>query len=73
VEVNQSRAVELYTLAADQGDAIAHFNLGLCHEQGRGVEVDRSRAAEFYTLSADLGYARARERLWLMSHSSDQA
>ncbi len=33
-----SKAVEFYTLAANQGNAFAQFNLGYCYYNGEGVQ-----------------------------------
>ena len=44
---------------AEQGSAIAQFNLGLMFEQGKGRPVDLAVAAEWYLRAADGGFARA--------------
>ena len=35
-----------YHMTADQGNANAQFNLGLCYENGDGVNVEYSRSSE---------------------------
>ena len=40
VERDEKHAVELYTLAADQGNINAQFNLGNMYLDGRGVDKD---------------------------------
>ena len=49
-EKDEKRAVELFTLAADQGHPKAQFNLGIMYDEGQGVDKDEKRAFEFYTL-----------------------
>ena len=53
------RALELYTLAADQGSAKARCNLGYMYANGNGVEQDDKRGLEFNTLATDQGHADA--------------
>jgi TPR repeat protein len=42
---------------ADQGDAIAHCNYGLCLRYGKGVSIALRNAAHYFKLSADQGNA----------------
>ena len=58
-----SKAVEFYTLAANQGHANAQYNLGACYYNGEGVAKDLSKAVEFYTLAAKQGDAGAQNSL----------
>jgi hypothetical protein len=44
---------------AEQGSAVAAFNLGLMHQQGKGRDVDLAQAAEWYLRAAEGGFARA--------------
>lgn len=50
---DEKRTVELYTSAADQGHAVAQFNLGCMYKHGQGVDKDEKHAVELYTLAAD--------------------
>jgi hypothetical protein len=52
VERNLTRAAELFTLSADQGDAGAQFSLAWCFFHGVGVIKNETRAVELYSLSA---------------------
>jgi TPR repeat protein len=47
------KAAELFTLAANQGDASALNNLGMIYSNGIGVAQDFNKAAELYTLTAN--------------------
>ena len=46
-------------LGADQGDAEAQFNYGLCLHYGSGVSVDVVSAARYFKLAADQGHVEA--------------
>ena len=46
VEKDPVKAVELYTKAAEAGNARAQCNLGWCYENGVGVEKDPVKAVE---------------------------
>lgn len=45
VDKDEKRAVELFTITAEQGNAVAQYNLGVMYEHGRGVDKDEKRAA----------------------------
>ena len=48
---------------AEQGDAVAQYNLGLMSASGRGVPEDDVEAVRWYRLAADQGYATAQYNL----------
>ena len=48
---------------AEQGDAVAQYNLGIMYDNGRGVIQDYKTAAEWYTRSAEQGHADAQHNL----------
>jgi hypothetical protein len=56
----------LFKVAADQGHAVAQFNLGLMYEHGRGVPQSDKEAAVWYRKAADHGDAGAQFNLGLM-------
>lgn len=56
---DQSEAIRLYSMAADQGIAAAQCNLGYCYDIGDGVDQDKCEAARLYRLAADQGFAAA--------------
>ena len=43
IERNGNLVGELYTLSANQGDARAQYNLGVCYGNGDGVEQDMKK------------------------------
>ena len=58
--------VKWYTLAAEQGDADAQYNLGVMYENGDGVPQDYVRAHMWVNLGASNGVtggAGSRDRL----------
>jgi TPR repeat protein len=50
------QAARLYQQAADQGHAIAQFNLGMCYEHGKGVRYDIGEAVALYLLAIAGGH-----------------
>ena len=51
----ETRAVEMYTLAADQGHASAQFYLGCMYGQGQGVDQSHTEAIEWISKAASQG------------------
>ena len=52
-----------YTQAAEQGDAEAQFNLGVCYDVGDGVQKDPQKAADWYFKAAEQGHPKAQFNL----------
>lgn len=76
------QAVALLHKAAEQGDAIAQFQLGGKYENGyvwEGVSQDYQQALSWYRKAAEQGHAKAQYRLGqifetgLVAHSSESA
>ena len=57
-KADKEDAVE-YRKAADQGDAEAQYDLGLCYELGSGVPKDEVEAVKWYRKAAEQGNADA--------------
>jgi TPR repeat protein len=51
---------------AEQGDAIAQYNLGVMYDKGRGVVQDYGQAVKWYHRAAEQGDADAQIKLGLM-------
>ena len=49
--------------AAEQGDADAQYNLGVCYDNGRGVPQDYAEAVKWYRKAAEQGDADAQYNL----------
>jgi TPR repeat protein len=56
-------ALKLIRPLADQGNALAQFNLGVSYDQGWGVPQDAGEALKWYRLAADQGYSLAQQNL----------
>ena len=59
-------AIREWTPLAEQGDAIAQYNLGVMYDTGRGVPQNYGQAVEWYRLAAEQGYAMAQTSLGAM-------
>ncbi len=44
-----------WRLAAEQGDAVAQYNLGVKYAQGEGVSEDYAEAIKWWRLAAEQG------------------
>lgn len=60
---NSNPTVENYRTAANQGNAIAQYNLGLCYCDGNGVTKDINQAVYWWKKSAMQGVAEAQYNL----------
>lgn len=56
-------AMQQWGPLAEQGHAIAQFNLALLYHSGLGVDLDEARAVSWYKKSAKNGYYKAQEYL----------
>ena len=54
---------------ADQGDAIAQFNLALLYANGEGIPQNDAEAVKWYKRAADQGNAKAQSNLGFMYES----
>lgn len=63
MSADAGEAVKWYRQAADQGDVLAQFNLGVFYETGEGVSVDQEQAINWYRKAAQQGHADAQEAL----------
>lgn len=53
------KAFNLFKPLAEQGDALAQFQVGMMIEQGQGAEVDFASAYQWYMKAAEQGMADA--------------
>ncbi len=56
-------ALKVIRPLAEQGSAMAQFNLGVSYDQGWGVPPDAAEALKWYRLAADQGYSLAQQNL----------
>ncbi|XP_074147778.1 death ligand signal enhancer isoform X1 [Sminthopsis crassicaudata] len=68
---NYEAAYSYFQKAADRGYSKAQFNVGLCHEHGKGTQKDLSKAVFYYQLAAQKGHQMAQYR-YARSLLSDQ-
>ncbi|HIU91462.1 MAG TPA: SEL1-like repeat protein [Candidatus Fimimonas merdipullorum] len=50
-------------MAANQGDAAAQYNLGVCYYNGEGVTQNKAEAARLFKLAAAQGDENAKNAL----------
>lgn len=60
---NYNEAVKWYQKAAEQGNAMAQYNLGVMYANGMGVEGELKIAVEWYRKAANQGHKEAKEAL----------
>jgi TPR repeat protein len=60
---NYREAVRWYRKSAEDGYAIAQYNLGLLYQYGWGVRKNRKKAEKWFQKSADQGLPEAQEKL----------
>ena len=59
-------ALRLWRPLAEEGDALAQYNLGLMYGKGEGVPQDDAEAVKWYRLAAEQGLANAQNSLGVM-------
>jgi TPR repeat protein len=65
VAKDEVEAVKWYRKAAEQNDAEAQYNLGLCYANGQGVAKDEAEAVKWYRKAAEQNDADAQYNLGL--------
>ena len=63
MEQDFNEAVKWFRKAAEQGEYISHYYLGLCYENGEGVPQDKAEAVKWYRKAAEQGDEVAKEAL----------
>ena len=58
-----SNSPDEFRKAAEQGDAVAQFNLGICYHEGNGVSADKVEAMNWFRKAAEQGFAEAQYNL----------
>ena len=62
------KAISWSTKAAEHGNVVAQYNLGVCYYYGEGVNQDYSKAYALFTKAAEQGYAEAQDALSRLGH-----
>ena len=73
VAKDSAEAVLWSRKGAEQGNALAQYQLGVSLAEGRGVAADREQALKWLTLSARQGLEPARDYLWTYGNISVEA
>jgi TPR repeat protein len=69
---SDTKAIELYEMAAKRGQATAQYHLGLYYKQGsHGLTQSSKRAVEYYTLAAEQGHIESQTNLGYMYRDGD--
>lgn len=63
---NYAEAVKWYRKSAEQGNAVAQYNLGNCYYDGNGVPQSYEGAVKWLRKAAEQGVADAKEELDMM-------
>jgi TPR repeat protein len=63
---NYAKALQEFSILAEQGNSSAMFYLGVMHEEGLGVFRDYHQALKWYTRAAKQGETRAQNNLGVM-------
>ena len=61
-----AQAAAWYRKAADQGHAVAQYNLGVLYRDGEGVPKDLAQAVAWFRKAADQGNAAAQNNLGVL-------
>ena len=70
---NYTRAIELYSMAADTGNPRAQLELGFLYYTGQGVEQDFSKAYEWFQEAALNNYNMAQYNLGIMWYTGNNS
>lgn len=71
VSKNLKEAVKWIRLAAEQGNALAQFNLGISYKNGQGIPWSIVEAFKWIRLAAEQGFAEAQYTLGLMYYRGE--
>lgn len=63
VRIPSREEIEQWMTKAEQGDAEAQYQLGICHANGYGVKLDMRKAVELYYNATKQGHAEAQYQL----------
>jgi len=67
-----ANALQLYRPLAEQGLAVAQFNVGLMYDMGQGVLQNHGEAVKWYRLAADQGRPDAQYQLGHLYYKHEQ-
>ena len=67
---NYAKALEIFHMASELGNASAYLGIGDAYYRGRGVRVDKKKAMHYYELAAMGGEEMARHNLGIMEEEA---
>ena len=70
---DDNEAARWYQKAAEQGHAVAQYNLGNRFASGRGVPQNNAEAMEWYRMAAEQGYNKAQSKLDMLRNDIEAA
>jgi uncharacterized protein len=70
-KADYTTALRIYRSMADQGLAVAQFNVGLMYDNGQGISKDEVQAMKWYRLAADQGRPDAQYQLGHLYYKQD--
>ena len=71
MDKDAAEAVKWFRKAADQGNALAQFNLGFCYSKGDGVTKDSVQTVEWYRKAAEQGDTKSQNNLGFCCERGD--
>ena len=71
VKNSSKESVRLLRKAAENGHAMAAYDLAMCYEVGQGVTKSLQQASHWYRKSADAGNAMAKCKLGTQAHDGE--
>jgi len=66
VPQDYAETTKWFLKAAEQGEAVAQYNLGVMYDTGKGVPQDYAEARKWYLKAAEQGYISAQNNLGVM-------
>ena len=64
-----AQSADDYRVEAEQGDAMAQYNLGVCYYNGEGVAQNYAEAVKWWSKAAEQGQAEAKTALRLLEET----
>ena len=71
LQVDQSKAFELFQRASELGCTAGHYNLGILYRNGEGTETDEKKAIHHCQIAAMMGHVAARHNLGCSEFEND--
>ena len=65
VEQDYTEAAKWFRKAAEQGDAVAQYTLGIMYSEGEGVSQDYKKAVKWFRKAAEQGDSAAQVKVVL--------